>query len=162
MQLYFKVTESLIGDLVIIGNKVAITNLFLQYDEFQNHNEKWGVMEASDDPLLMEAANQLNEYFHKERRKFQLPLLVQGTPFQKAVWEELKNIPYGETRSYADIAKAIQNEMAVRAVGQANRVNRIPIIIPCHRVIGKNRQLTGYAGNQIEKKEILLKIEGVL
>ncbi|WP_062104438.1 methylated-DNA--[protein]-cysteine S-methyltransferase [Bacillus niameyensis] len=162
MQKYFKVTDSLIGDLVIIGNKAAITGLFLQYDEFQNDNEKWGVIEASDDPLLMEAANQLNEYFHKKRKKFQLPLLVEGTPFQNAVWEELNNIPYGETRSYADIAKAIHNEKAVRAVGQANRVNRIPIIIPCHRVIGKNRQLTGYAGNQIEKKEILLKIEGVL
>lgn len=116
----------------------------------------------SDHPILTLAVNQLNEYFQKERQSCVLPLSIEGTDFQKAVWKELLDIPYGETRSYLDVAKGINNVKAVRAVGQANKANRIPIIIPCHRVIGKNQALIGYVGNQVDKKETLLMLESVL
>uniref|UniRef100_UPI0027E204A2 methylated-DNA--[protein]-cysteine S-methyltransferase n=1 Tax=Alicyclobacillus tolerans TaxID=90970 RepID=UPI0027E204A2 len=106
-----------------------------------------------------EAIKQLGEYFRGERTRFDLPLVVQGTAFQRAVWKALEQIPYGETRSYQDIARQIGRDKAVRAVGQANRANPIPIVIPCHRVIGANGQLTGYAGSKVHLKAALLSLE---
>ncbi|MBO4831057.1 MAG: methylated-DNA--[protein]-cysteine S-methyltransferase [Oscillospiraceae bacterium] len=116
--------------------------------------------EASDPPtpLLKEAAMQLSEYFAGARREFDLPLRLRGTQFQLAVWNALRAIPYGETRSYADIAAAVGNEKACRAVGMANHRNPVSIIVPCHRVIGKGGSLTGYGGG-IDKKEFLLSLE---
>ncbi|MDO4530376.1 MAG: methylated-DNA--[protein]-cysteine S-methyltransferase [Bacillota bacterium] len=101
---------------------------------------------------------QLTEYFAGERREFDLPLQPMGTPFQQRVWEALQNIPYGETRTYGEIAKAIGKPGAARAVGMANHKNPIGILIPCHRVIGADGRLTGYAGG-LEKKEFLLELE---
>ncbi len=111
-------------------------------------------------PLLLKAQRQLLEYFQKERQTFDLPLAPQGTPFQRAVWEELRRIPYGATCTYGDIAARIGRPKAVRAVGQANHHNPLPIFIPCHRVIGKNGALTGYAGG-LALKQALLELEGV-
>ena len=90
---------------------------------------------------------------------FDLILDIEGTDFRKKVWMELLKIPYGEVRSYSDIAKSIRNEKAVRAIGQANKANPIPIIIPCHRVIGKNKKMLGYAGNHIDIQEKLINFE---
>ncbi|WP_370294415.1 methylated-DNA--[protein]-cysteine S-methyltransferase [Rossellomorea marisflavi] len=109
--------------------------------------------------IIEETSSQLLEYFKGERKSFNLPLRLEGTPFQKEVWASLQEIPYGKTASYQEVAEKIQRPKAVRALGQANKANRFPIVIPCHRVIGKNKQLTGYAGKQVDKKSILLELE---
>ena len=101
---------------------------------------------------------EIKEYFNGERTEFDIPLEVDGTDFRKSVWKELCNIPYGETCTYGDIAKRIGNPKASRAVGLANNKNRIPIFIPCHRVIGANGKLVGFAGG-IEIKKYLLDLE---
>ena len=103
---------------------------------------------------------QLNEYFTGRRRTFDLPLSLRGTPFQRSVWLQLLQIPWGETRSYGDIARAVGKPGAARAVGMANQTNPLPIIVPCHRVIGANGSLTGYAGG-LDVKARLLALEGV-
>ena len=108
--------------------------------------------------VLDETLKQMNEYFSGKRKKFDLPLYFEGTEFQKNVWNELRKIPYGVTVSYKDIAAGIKNEKAVRAVGNANNKNKIMIIVPCHRVIGKNGKLVGFAGG-LDKKEFLLEHE---
>nr|WP_302596749.1 methylated-DNA--[protein]-cysteine S-methyltransferase [uncultured Cellulosilyticum sp.] len=108
--------------------------------------------------LLDEAAKQLEEYFKGERKQFDLPLNPKGTPFQKQVWEALCKVPYGETRSYKEIAIMIGNPKACRAVGMANNKNPIMILIPCHRVIGANGKLIGYDGG-LELKKYLLDLE---
>ena len=106
-------------------------------------------------PLLGQAKQQLAEYFAGQRQAFDLPLRMQGTPFQQKVWAALREIPYGETRSYGQIAAQVGNPKASRAVGMANNRNPIAIIVPCHRVIGANGSLTGYAGGLSVKEELL-------
>jgi methylated-DNA-[protein]-cysteine S-methyltransferase len=113
---------------------------------------------AEETPVLREAATQLSEYFGGTRTEFSLPLNPIGTPFQLAVWKALCQIPYGETRSYRDIAEMIGNPKAVRAVGMANHRNPITFIIPCHRVIGSDGSLTGYGGG-LPLKQFLLDLE---
>ena len=110
-------------------------------------------------PIAAEAARQLRAYFAGELRRFRLPLDLQGTPFQLRVWRELERIPYGETRSYRQIAEAVGAPRAVRAVGAANGANPIPIVVPCHRVIGAGGKLVGYGGGLPLKKR-LLELEG--
>ena len=110
-------------------------------------------------PLIRKAYSQLTEYLQGERKAFDLPILLRGTPFQQQVWKALCEIPYGETRSYKQIAEAIGNPKSVRAVGMANNRNPLLIVVPCHRVIGANGKLVGY-GAGIEKKEFLLRLEG--
>lgn len=114
--------------------------------------------EMRDTPLLLRAERELKEYLGGERRAFSLPLRPQGTPFQLAVWQALREIPYGDTRSYGEIAARIGNPRACRAVGMANHRNPLLIFIPCHRVIGASGQLTGF-GAGISVKEKLLKLE---
>ena len=109
-------------------------------------------------PLIKDAYRQLSEYLKGERKGFDLPLLIKGTTFQQQVWKALLEIPYGETRSYKQIAVAIGNPKAVRAVGMANNRNPLLIVVPCHRVIGADGKLVGY-GAGIEKKEFLLRLE---
>jgi methylated-DNA-[protein]-cysteine S-methyltransferase len=138
-----------------IGNlKITAEENFLRKVEFVMDPES-----TNEHELLMEAANQLEEYFKGARTEFDLPLRTKGTPFQEAVWKALQDIPYGSTCSYKDIAEKINNPKAVRAIGQANKANSLPILIPCHRVLGKDQSLTGYAGSQVDKKEILLGLE---
>ena len=108
--------------------------------------------------LLSMATIQLDEYFHGKRTTFSLPFKLTGTPFQLAVWKELQNIPYGQTTSYKEIAQKINKPKAYRAVGMANNKNPLPIIIPCHRVIGSNGKLIGYAGG-LKLKNYLLELE---
>jgi methylated-DNA-[protein]-cysteine S-methyltransferase len=109
-----------------------------------------------DDEVLAETRKQIDEYLAKERKEFELPLLTVGTDFQKAVWQELLKIPYGQTSAYFDLARKLSSEKAVRAVASANGANAISIIIPCHRVIGSNGELTGYAGGIDVKKKLLI------
>ena len=109
-------------------------------------------------PLIRKAYSQLTEYLQGERKTFDLPISLKGTPFQQQVWKALCEIPYGETRSYKQIAEAIGNPKSVRAVGMANNRNPLLIVVPCHRVIGANGKLVGY-GAGIEKKEFLLRLE---
>ena len=113
---------------------------------------------VTDDPLLAETVRQLTAYFAGELHRFDLPLAPNGTPFQQDCWQQLLQIPYGETRSYAWQANAMEKPKATRAVGAANGRNPIAIIIPCHRVIGSNGRLTGYAGG-LDIKQALLALE---
>ena len=108
--------------------------------------------------LILQCKNQLDEYFIGERKSFDLPLAPKGTEFQKKVWDALKEIPYGETRTYGEIAETVGNSKAARAVGMANNRNPIAIIVPCHRVVGASGKLVGYAGG-MEQKEKLLHLE---
>ncbi|NND66319.1 MAG: methylated-DNA--[protein]-cysteine S-methyltransferase [Halioglobus sp.] len=116
---------------------------------------------SDKDPVLADCAQQLTEYFAGRRKVFDLPLGAAGTAFQQEVWDALVAIPYGEVRSYRDIAHAIRREKAVRAVGAANGRNPLPIVVPCHRVIGADGSLTGFAGG-LDAKKKLLELEGAL
>lgn len=147
---YFYDTE--IGRVGIADNGAAITNVYF------NENEVKGPVEKKETYLIKQAAQQLNEYFSGKRKEFNLPFSLEGTDFQQAVWKALQEIPFGETRSYGEVAKSIGNPKAARAVGMANNKNPIPIFIPCHRVIGANGKLVGYGGG-LNIKEHLLKIE---
>ena len=111
--------------------------------------------------ILNEAITQLEAYFHGKLTVFELPLAPQGTDFQQLVWENLRDIPYGQTITYGGLAERLGDANKVRAVGTANGQNPIPIVIPCHRVVGANQQLVGYSGG-IERKKFLLKHEGAL
>jgi methylated-DNA-[protein]-cysteine S-methyltransferase len=111
--------------------------------------------------LIKKASTQIEEYLNGKRKKFSLPLAMRGTEFQMDVWRALQTIPYGETRSYKEIAEIVKRPKAVRAVGMANHRNPISIIVPCHRVIGHNGSLTGYGGG-LPLKRRLLELEGVL
>jgi len=145
--------NSPIGELTIIEHEGFITNVNFGKTEFDNSEY---VLNETD--ILKESVKQLKEYFNRKRKEFNLPLKPNGTIFMKNVWKSLCNIPYGETKSYIYIAKEIGNDKACRAVGMANNKNPIPIIIPCHRVIGKNGKLVGYAGG-LDVKEKLLELE---
>lgn len=135
--------KSCVGNILIEADNKAITKI-----QFNNSN-----VSCYSSSLEQEAAKQLDEYFKGKRKKFDLPLNLKGTEFQKKVWEVLKQIPYAQTRSYKEIAMMIGNKNASRAVGMANNKNPCPIIVPCHRVIGSNGSLVGYAlGLDIKKK----------
>jgi len=129
--------------------------------QFPNQHGARRAHYRDDDPVLENCARQLTEYFAGKRRTFDLPLSADGTAFQREVWAALGAIPYGEVRSYSDIAHAIKREKAVRAVGAANGRNPLPIVVPCHRVIGTNGTLTGFAGG-LDAKKTLLELEGAL
>lgn len=152
---YIKNIKTPIGIITIKEKNNKIIELQLNSNLVQPIKENEKIKET---PLLVEAEKQLIEYFNKTRTKFDLPLAPQGTDFMKRVWKELIQIPYGETRTYKQIAQKIGNEKASRAVGMANNKNPIPIIIPCHRVIGANNKLVGYALG-LDKKEFLLDLE---
>ena len=147
----FYIYEFSIGRLSIMEEDGAITRIELAEQESGGSN-RW------ETPLIKSAAAQLWEYFSGKRRQFDLPLDPRGTPFQKRVWTALCSIPYGETRTYGQIAEKTGNPKASRAVGMANHNNPIMIVIPCHRVIGANGSLTGYAGG-LSVKQRLLELE---
>jgi methylated-DNA-[protein]-cysteine S-methyltransferase len=128
--------------------------------QFDRSVPEAGVPNGSN-PLLREATRQLRAYFAQKLREFRLPLDLQGTTFQKRVWGQLETIPYGETRSYSEIASEIGAPRAIRAVGAANGANPVAIVVPCHRVIGASGKLVGYGGG-LPLKRKLLTLEGVL
>ena len=145
--------KSPVGVLTLTQQGDSLTGLYF------GRRPRPGEEEAT--PLLTQAARQLSEYFAGQRREFHLPLAPQGTPFQRQVWNALLTIPYGEIRTYRDIAQAVGNPKACRAVGMANHRNPLSIVIPCHRVVGASGALTGYGGG-LEIKRFLLELEGAL
>lgn len=153
-------TDTPIGEIYIVIEEQLLSAVYIGEEDFLVGEEEFQLKFDPSNPLLKKCKLQLDEYFKGERKEFDLPSDPQGTIFQRAVWKELSLIPFGETRSYQDIALIIGKEKAVRAIGQANKANRLPIIIPCHRVIGKNKSLTGYAGTRTDIKEKLLSLEG--
>ena len=142
-----------LGKIGIAESNGKITHLFFDGEHFP---EKSHMINMT--PILAEAEKQLNEYFAGTRREFDLPLAPVGTEFMQKVWKALQDIPYGETRSYKEIAAAAGNVKACRAVGMANNRNPISIFIPCHRVIGAGGDLVGYGGG-LDKKKFLLELE---
>lgn len=150
--MYFYQTP--VGKISIADDGTSITNLYF------NDGALIKDYEQKETKLIKEAFKQLNDYFLGLRKHFDIPLSTCGTDFQKRVWEALLMIPFGQTRSYGEIAKSIGNTKAARAVGMANNRNPIPIFIPCHRVIGADGSLVGYAGG-LKIKEYLLSLENV-
>lgn len=144
--------ETEIGEMGIAENGTAITDLFFSCEEL----EEDAVIEETS--LIKKAASQLQRYFTGTLKDFDLPLAPAGTPFMCSVWDALRTIPYGETRSYRDIAQSIGNPKACRAVGMANNRNPIAIFIPCHRVIGAEGNLVGYSAG-LDVKQYLLALE---
>lgn len=146
--LRYTFADTPIGAILIAGDGEAIVETY-----FAGAKPKpdW----IRDDDTLREAADQLRAYFAGERRDFDLPLAPQGTEFQQSVWSALREIPYGETTTYSAIANSIGRPKAIRAVGAANGANPIPIVIPCHRVIGSNGSMTGFGGGIDVKRQLL-------
>lgn len=153
--MYKKVMNSPVGKIEIIEENEKLIELNIYNEE---KNEQKNKIIEKDTRLLLEVEKQLKEYFKGKRTKFEIPLNPKGTEFMKNVWKELLKIPYGETRTYKEIAEKIGNSKASRAVGMANNKNPIPIIIPCHRVIGSNNKLVGYALG-LDMKQYLLDLE---
>jgi len=149
--------KSEIGLIEITGNEEGILTLDF-IDKNGNKKYKPDFNSGKLPPLLKECLKQLDEYFKGERIKFKLPLILDGTEFQKKVWNQLSKIPFGKTNSYKDIAVKIGNNKASRAVGNANNKNKIPLIIPCHRVIGSDKKPVGYAKG-VWRKEWLIEHE---
>jgi methylated-DNA-[protein]-cysteine S-methyltransferase len=148
--------DSPIGPLLIAGDAHAIAQILFAKDGKPVRPEV-GWIESAAGPVG-EAIRQLREYFAGRRREFDLPLSPQGTEFQKSVWRRLQEIPYGATISYGELAKRVGNANASRAVGAANGKNPLPIVVPCHRVIGANGKLVGFGGG-LPVKQALLEIE---
>jgi methylated-DNA-[protein]-cysteine S-methyltransferase len=153
----FKIVSSRVGLLKLVANDLALVAILWENDD-PKRVRLGSLVEDVEHPILCLAEQQLGEYFAGARKSFDLPLDFAGTPFQKKVWSELLNIPFGQTRTYGQIANAIGKPRAFRAVGAANGKNPISIVAPCHRVIGKDGSLTGFAGG-LEAKECLLGIE---
>lgn len=150
--------QSPIGRLLLVGKDGKLFQLGFPRGKMARKPEANWLL---DEEYFAEIRIQLDEYFAGKRKHFALDLSLQGSPFQKDVWSGLQQIPYGEVFSYSKLAEDIGNPKAARAVGAANGRNPIPIIIPCHRVIGKNGDLTGFGGG-METKEFLLRLEGYL
>ncbi|EAE7767151.1 methylated-DNA--[protein]-cysteine S-methyltransferase [Listeria monocytogenes] len=147
--------SSPVGDLFITIDEKWIRNI--SYDEPKN----WELLEGTiiEKELFQALTTQLDDYFEGKREHFDLPVLLKGTDFQQKVWQALSKIPYGVVVSYKDIAISAGSPKAVQAVGQANRANPIPIIIPCHRCVKSNGELGGYNGADVDKKQYLLALE---
>ncbi|MBA5761343.1 methylated-DNA--[protein]-cysteine S-methyltransferase [Vibrio sp. 404] len=153
----FSIIDTPLGKMTLQANDVGLLGAW-----FETQTTQPEYLGERDDQfeILMAAKVQLDEYFNGIRDRFDLPLAAIGTPFQTQVWQALTTIPFGETWTYQQLADAINNPKAVRAVGLANGKNPISVIVPCHRVIGKNGKLTGYAGG-VERKAALLKLENI-
>ncbi|MFT5872369.1 MAG: methylated-DNA-[protein]-cysteine S-methyltransferase [Clostridium sp.] len=160
MKIGYDIYDSPIGLIHVVVDEIGVRKVELFEEDWVAYNNKYQPI-PKDKELCKEVIAQLDEYFKGKRRNFDIPLSIEGTQFRKKVWNALKDIPYGETRNYLQIAEYIGNPQAVRAVGQANKSNQLPIIIPCHRVIGKSGNLVGFAGNRTPTQKLLLEIEGV-
>ena len=157
---FYTYAGSPLGELLLISDGDVFSGLYMQSHKIKTNLILPG---RRDDrlPLFIRSITQLGEYFAQERTIFELPLKMEGTAFQKSVWQELSKIPYGTRTTYTEIARRLARPTAARAVGLANAGNPVSIIVPCHRVIGQNGSLTGYAGG-LERKEFLLQLESGL
>lgn len=154
----YKLIPSPVGELKLVASDKGLAAILWEND-VPDRVRLGAMAEDAAHPVLVEAAKQIGEYFAGTRTAFDVPLDFRGTEFQKSVWAALLTIPFGETRSYGEIARAVGRPTAFRAVGAANGKNPISIIAPCHRVIGTNGTLTGFAGG-LEAKALLLVLEG--
>ena len=152
---YFTTMHSPLGEVTLQASDAGVLGIW--FETCTTKPDELGER-CSLHPVLSKAVAQMEEYFAGKRQQFDVPLAATGTEFQQKVWQALTTIPYGETWCYQDLADAIGNPNAVRAVGLANGKNPISVIVPCHRVIGKNGKLTGYAGG-VERKQKLLALE---
>jgi methylated-DNA-[protein]-cysteine S-methyltransferase len=152
--LQFRTVDSPVGLLTLAGKDGRLMHLRMVDQTYEPNHDGW----VLDDTAFPDAVEQLGAYFAGDRTEFDLSLGMVGTAFQRRVWKALLTIPYGETRSYGEIAKQIESPGAFRAVGLANGHNPIGIIVPCHRVIGSNGSLTGYGGG-LDRKRALLALE---
>lgn len=157
MHFAYKMMDSPVGRLKLVASDNGLAAILWQNDR-PSRVRLGELIEDERHPVLVETARQLGEYFAGKRKTFSVALDMRGTRFQKDVWEALLAIPFGETRSYADLAKRLRNPQATRAVGAANGRNPISIIVPCHRVIGSSGKLTGFAGG-LDIKALLLDLE---
>jgi methylated-DNA-[protein]-cysteine S-methyltransferase len=157
MKYQYKIINSPVGRIKLIASDKAFVGVFWEREDSDRVPFE-DLEENNDHPLLLEAEKQLEEYFLEKRKVFTMPLEMRGTDFQKKVWTELLKIPFGETRTYGDIARKLGDIKAVRAVGAANGKNPISIIVPCHRVIGASGKLVGFGGG-LENKAKLLELE---
>jgi len=157
MTFSYKMMASPVGELKLVASERGLSAILWENDD-PARVRLGPLVENDSHPILIEAERQIGEYFAGTRKAFELPLDFHGTEFQKNVWAVLIAIPYGETRSYAEIARAVGRPTAFRAVGAANGRNPISIIAPCHRVIGTSGALTGFAGG-LKAKELLLGLE---
>jgi methylated-DNA-[protein]-cysteine S-methyltransferase len=157
MSYVYKTMKSPVGELKLVASDKGLAAILWENDSPRRVRFA-PISEDKNNPVLLEAERQLKDYFSGKRKSFSVKLDFKGTEFQKKVWAALLTIPFGETRSYGQIAKQIKNPKAVRAVGAANGKNPISIIAPCHRVIGSTGKLTGFAGG-LEAKACLLALE---
>lgn len=155
--LIYKIIKTPVGHLTIVVNDQFLVAILWE-NEKANRVRLTPMVENKKNPLIVETEKQLMEYFEQKRKIFDLPIQMFGTSFQQEVWQFLRQIPYGSTSSYKDIAVQMKNPLAVRAVGSANGRNPISIIVPCHRVIASNGSLGGFAGG-LHHKKILLDLE---
>ncbi|MEV6945957.1 methylated-DNA--[protein]-cysteine S-methyltransferase [Streptomyces sp. NPDC051172] len=146
------VIDSPYGPLTLVADDGILCGLYMTEQRHRPPEESFG---ARDETLFAAAEEQLEAYFSGDLKEFTLELHLHGTPFQRMVWDQLREIPYGETRSYGELAAALGNPSASRAVGLANGKNPIGIIVPCHRVVGANGSLTGYGGGLDRKRRLL-------
>jgi methylated-DNA-[protein]-cysteine S-methyltransferase len=154
---YYRYVDSPLGRILLVGDGPFVTGVYLE-EHKRGREPEAAWQKSKGDDVLAVAAEQLTDYFAGRRRTFDVPIKLQGTPFQQQVWRELVQIPHGQTISYAELARRVGNPAASRAVGSANGRNPISIIVPCHRVIGADGKLTGYAGG-VDKKRRLLEWE---
>lgn len=159
MTYFYKTMPSPVGVLTLVANDQGLAAILWENDDPKRVRLS-PLAENPAHPILLEAERQLTDYFAGKLKKFDLKLAFAGTDFQKKVWEALLTIPFGETRSYAQIAIQVGSPKAVRAVGAANGKNPISIVAPCHRVIGSSGKLTGFAGG-LPAKELLLRLESM-
>ena len=152
-----KTMESPVGRMTLVASQRGLAAVLWEKED-PNHELPENIVLDDNDPVLLEAENQLKEYFNRERTIFTLDLDFTGTEFQKKVWNALLTIPYGETRSYGEIARQIGSPNSSRAVGAASGKNPISIVAPCHRVIGSSGKLVGFGGG-LENKALLLDLE---
>lgn len=152
---YTTYTQSPVGSLQVKAKEEGLTAINY-YDDDPPES-----LDQPQHPVLKKTIDQLNEYFDGKRKTFDIPLILKGTNFQQKVWKQLQQIPYGQKITYSELATRLGDPQKARAVAGANGLNPIPIIIPCHRVIGADNKLTGYSGG-IERKQFLLQLEGAL
>jgi methylated-DNA-[protein]-cysteine S-methyltransferase len=157
VKLFYKEIKSPVGKLKLVASSNALVAVLWEHERANRVKLDRSMLDP-EHPILLRAERQLAEYFSGERTEFDLPLDPTGSEFQKKVWQALRDIPFGQTKSYSDLAKAIGSSTSARAVGAANGKNPLSIVVPCHRVIGADGSLTGYAGG-LEVKAALLALE---
>jgi methylated-DNA-[protein]-cysteine S-methyltransferase len=159
MKLYFKRMPSLVGEIRIYATDRSVVGLLMAHEAHKGRDRKFDSLAEEENEVLRQAEEELKAFFSGDLKRFTVPVEVSGTDFQKAVWKTLRSIDYGQLWTYGEVARTIDRPRAVRAVGGAIGSNPVPIIIPCHRVIGSNASLTGFGGG-LPTKQVLLELEG--